>query len=231
MSRRPVAGALILSAVVFSLLSCDREPEPPPPGSRSPTIENASGEGLDAIEVGEGRRVVVLSHGANGTKEDFYELASGFSEAGWRAIAYDASGTSEQDREEDLRAVVDHARDTGARAVVLAGGSLGASLCLAMAEQLHADAVVSLSAPSQSFGALQAAAGLRGTTPTFVAAAEDNEPFSEEARAIAEAAGVTPVIVTGNGHGTGMLSDHPDMIDTIVSFADGSVAATGGGGG
>ncbi len=102
--------------------------------------------------------------------------------------------------------------------MVLLGGSLGASLSIAMADELRADAVVALSPPASSFGAGEAAGSLEA--PLFVAVAEDNEPFTTDVRAIAEAAGVEPVIVSGNGHGTGMFDDHPDLMDRVVAFAD-----------
>jgi alpha/beta superfamily hydrolase len=147
---------------------------------------------------------------------------------GWLAIAYDARGVGEstgtrgEHRDVDLRAVVEFARSSGARAVVLAGGSLGASLSIAMAAELDAAAVVSLSAPADAFGALAAAGDLE--MPVFVAAAEDNYPYADDARAIAEAAGVEPAIVTGDGHGTGMFPDHPGLIDAVLAFASDAVA-------
>jgi pimeloyl-ACP methyl ester carboxylesterase len=226
--RRPSSlNILLLGAVVLSSAACGGADQPdPPPGSTHVTITTSDGERLDAIELGQGKDVAILSHGATGTKEDFYSLASGFANAGWRVIAYDArgvgdsTGTEGANREEDLRAVVTHARSTDARSVLVAGGSLGASLSLAMARELKADAVVSLSAPAEAYGALDAAGHIGGTIPVFVAAAADNAPYAGDARTIAAALGVTPTIVSGTGHGTGMFIDHPDLIGTIVSWAD-----------
>jgi dienelactone hydrolase len=56
---------------------------------------------------------------------------------------YDARA---QAREDDLSAVVNYARRSGATSVVLVGGSLGASLSITMASELHVQGVVSLSA-------------------------------------------------------------------------------------
>jgi pimeloyl-ACP methyl ester carboxylesterase len=185
---------------------------------------------LTAIEVGRGRRVAITSHGVTGTKEDFYGLASALAADGWRVFAYDArgagtsTGAPESDREEDLRAVVDHARATGGKEVLLAGGSVGASLSISMARELEAGAVVSLSAPAGAFDALEAARELRGSIPAFVAAARENQPFATDARAIAVALAVSATIVEGDGHGSGMLRDHPELVEKILAFADGSVA-------
>ncbi|MEX2439654.1 MAG: alpha/beta fold hydrolase [Actinomycetota bacterium] len=217
----------IALVALLALAACSTDPpEPPPDGARPRTVTTDAGSELEALELGRGGHVVVFSHGATGTKEDFYELAQGFADAGWRAIVYDASGVGDstgerdQDREGDLRAVVEQARSTGAETLVLGGGSMGASLSIATAAELEADAVISLSASTTTFDALEAASALRGEVPMYVAAAEGNEPFGEEARRIAEASATTATIVDGDGHGTGILSDHPELIDAIVTFAD-----------
>jgi pimeloyl-ACP methyl ester carboxylesterase len=190
------------------------------------TISTPDGERLDAVELGAGDTIAVLSHGANGTKEDFYGLASALADAGWHVIAYDARGVGEstgargEHREVDLRSVVSYARRTSPGALLLVGGSLGASLSIAMAEELDAAAVVSLSAPASSFGALDAARALDGSIPMFVAVAEDDEPFATDALAIADAVGIDPTIVSGDRHGTGMFVEHPDLIDAVVEFAN-----------
>lgn len=137
-------------------------------------------------------------------------------------IAYDARGVgastgSGSARDVDLRAVVDDARDRGARTLVLVGGSLGGSLSISMASELGADAVVALSPPAATFGALEAA-NARGGIALFVAAAEDDQPFAEDASSIASAGEVSARIVGGDRHGTGMLRDHPEPLEEIVRF-------------
>jgi dienelactone hydrolase len=137
-----------------------------------------------------------------------------FAKDGWTAIAYDARSAA---REDDLRAVVAYARDSGATSLVLVGGSLGASLSISMATELEVQAVVSLSAPASSFDALEAAAAIGDSVPVLVAVAEGNEPYATNAVEIADA------IVSGDGHGTGMFRDHPELMDAIVAFADDEV--------
>lgn len=211
------AAAIIILAFVAT--ACGAAQPDPPAGSRSVAIPAGGGRTLGAVEVGSGDAVAVLSHGAIGTKEDFYAIAASFADDGWRAIAYDAG----DDRPADLRAVVTYARETGAGTIVLLGGSLGASLSIEMAEELDADAVVALSPPASAFGAGEAAASLE--VPLLLAVAEDDEPYATDVRAIAAAAGVEPVIVSGNGHGTGMFKDHPALMERVVAFAG---EATGG---
>jgi len=221
MSRRCV-GACIAAFAAASLLltSCGEGDPEPPSGSRIITIATTGGAELPAIEVGSGERMVVLSHGATGTKEDFFGLAGVFAKDGWTAIAYDARSAA---REDDLRAVVAYARDSGATSLVLVGGSLGASLSISMATELEVQAVVNLSAPASSFDALEAAAAIGDSIPVLVAVAESNEPYATNAVEIADALGTSATIVSGDGHGTGMFRDHPELMDAIVAFADDEV--------
>jgi pimeloyl-ACP methyl ester carboxylesterase len=215
---------LTLAAVALSLslaLACCGASEPDPPaGSKPLHIPTSGGAELSAIEVGQGSDVAVLSHGATGTKEDFFGLAGAFADRGWRAIAYDARA---QAREDDLAAVVAYARRSGATSVVLVGGSLGASLSIAMASELHVQGVASLSASADTFDALRAAKAIGDSIPLFVAAAADNEPYATDAHRIADALQIEPTIVSGSGHGSGMFLDHPDLMDGVVTFADTAV--------
>ena len=179
--RRAVLPPLVLLLVAtMALSSCDRALAEPPEGSTHITIDTPDGEQLDAIEMGSGPDVAIMSHGDTGTKEGFYRLVEPLAADGWRVIDYDARGVGtstggpEDDRPTDLRAVVDYARDTGADSIVLLGASLGASLSIAMAGELDAAALVSLSAPALVFNATDAAADLRDTIPVMIAAAEAN---------------------------------------------------------
>lgn len=223
MSERSRVGSFLSSVVVtlaLGLTSCGADEPAPPAGSRQVSIPTSGGEELTAIEAGHGDDVAVLSHGATGTKEDFFGLASVFAERGWRAIAYDGRT---QAREDDLRAVVAYARKGGATSVVLVGGSLGASLSISMASELQVQAVVSLSAPAGSYDALHAAEEIGASIPVLVVVAEDNEPYATDAHRIADALGVAPTIVSGGEHGAGVFRDHPELMDTVVAFARGAI--------
>ncbi len=70
------------AAASLLLTSCGEGDPEPPSGSRNIAIATTGGAELPAIEVGSGGRVVVLSHGATGTKEDFFGLAGVFAEDG-----------------------------------------------------------------------------------------------------------------------------------------------------
>jgi alpha/beta superfamily hydrolase len=232
---RPVARAIACLALLAAVLAaCTEHGDPPPSGSKAVSVRTPDGITLNVIVAGTGADVVVLSHGATGTKEDFYGLATAFVRDGWRALAYDARGVGDSTgdvdfakRDVDLRAVVEYARRTGAERIVLAGGSLGAALSISMAQDLKADVVVSLSAPQTSYDAIDAARRIGDSIPAFVAAAADNEPYADDARTLAAALGVHAVIVSGQGHGTGMLRDHPELKARIVRFADEAIGRNG----
>jgi alpha-beta hydrolase superfamily lysophospholipase len=216
---RMVLLAATLAAVAPA---CGRdEPPAPPAGARTISIEGPAGR-LDAVEIGEGDRVVLLSHGATGTKEGFYPLLPALADAGYRAIAYDARGVGGSEgnpdattRADDLAAVVGFARGSGASSIALGGASLGAAVTLQEARTAGADAVIALSpAVASSSGIADRLQGI----PVFIAVAESNEPFTTQARSLGDALGVEPVVVTGDRHGTGLFVDHPELVDEIVDF-------------
>ena len=208
-------------AAVTALVACASELRDPPKSASSITIRTPDGAELNGIELGTGPDVVVMSHGATTTKEDFYDLAIAFAEDGWRVAAYDARDVA--DRPVDLRAIVAYERADGLETLVLVGGSIGASVSLSLAEELEADAVVSLSASGDTFDALDGAASLRGTIPVLVLAARDDQPFTDDALRIAGAVGEQARILDGDAHGTGLLVDHPELVATIVRWVGNQV--------
>jgi alpha-beta hydrolase superfamily lysophospholipase len=217
---------LLVVLVVFApACRADRPAAAPPSGARAVAVAGPAGR-LDVVELGEGERVVVLSHGATGTKEGFYPLIPALAGAGFRAIAYDARGVGGSEgkpdvttRAEDLAAVVTYARDSGATSVSLGGASLGAAVTLSAASGLDADAVIALSPAVADPSVLPEELS---ELQIFIAVAEDNEPFATQARALGEVLGVDPVVVSGSSHGTGMFTDHPELVDAIVSFLAGT---------
>lgn len=228
------APAAVLLAAVLTATACTGPSgngvAEPPSGAGETTITTPGGLALDIVEHGRGPNVVVLSHGATTTKEDMYPALEAFVADGWRAIAYDApgvggsAGSQGLDWPAALRAIVEHARATGARRIVLVGSSMGAGLSIAEAADVGADAVIALSPPSGAYDALTAAGSL--SVPLFVAAAWGNGPYPDDAKAIAAAAGTQAVLVSGHGHGIGMAKDHPDLLDQMVAWADQAMGAS-----
>jgi alpha-beta hydrolase superfamily lysophospholipase len=175
---------------------------------------------LDAIEMGTGDRVVVLSHGADSSKEAFFPLLPALAQAGYLAIAYDARGIGSSEgqpdidtRGDDLAAVVAAVRDSGATSVVLGGSSLGGAVSLSAAKDLDADGLILLAPAVPDASAIDVP-----NIPTLIAVAEDNEPFTTYARDLADVLGVQPIIVSGSAHGARMLVGHPELSEQIASF-------------
>jgi dienelactone hydrolase len=225
---RRVGIAALFAAIVVTAVGCDHPPSEPS-GSKHDSIPTSGGATLDAIELGSGPNVVILTHGATGTKEGYYPVMPALADAGWRVIGYDAQGVGDSsgevdaDREGDLRAAVAYARSTGGDTVGLVGASLGAFLSLSMAGELRADGVVALS-PYLGLPADEMASSLGGI-PTLLVVAEDNEPYASDTRELATALGVEPIIVSGDNHGTGVLADHPEVADQIATFLQDRVAS------
>ena len=223
MSRRSLAVVLSVVVIVGAGVSCDRSLAGPPSGSTRISIDLANGETLDAIAMGDGPNVAIMSHGATGTKEGFYPLMPLVAEVdGWRAIAYDAqgvgnsTGTVGSDRSGDLAAVVERARGDGAKRIALIGASQGAVVSLESVTDVEADGVVALSPYLAPQGGFEP--GWGRSFPVMLAVAEDNEPYATAVGQLAAQLGIEPVIVSGDNHGAGMFIEHPELMDQVVAF-------------
>lgn len=200
-------------------------PTLPPPGLFCPDnaaqgtsfrVTNAEGYSIAAVEVGTGPNVVVLAHQAAGDLCQWLPYALELKGLGYRAIALSFAGsggstyiTDAFTYVDDLRAVVDHARGTGAAKIVLLGASAGGTAALAGGAEIKppVDGVIALSAPSLYNGLQGITSAGQLTMPTLVIAAEDDESFPIAALGIGEAvpAGLgTTMILPGYEHGVGL---------------------------
>jgi pimeloyl-ACP methyl ester carboxylesterase len=217
-------AAFAAAALVALAVACTGKQQPSlPDGARNVTFRGPAGS-LDAVEMGTGDRVVVLSHGADSRKEAFFPLLPALARAGYRAITYDARGVGNSQgepdfdtRADDLAAVVAAVRVSGATSIVLGGSSLGGAVTLSAADDLDADALILLSPAVADASAI----GDVPNIPILIAVAEDNEPFTTYARDLADVLGVRPLVVSGSAHGARMLIDHPELSDQIANFASG----------
>ena len=213
-------ATFVLATVMLPLAACTTKQQPPlPEGARATAFQGPAGR-LDAVEMGTGDRVVVLSHGADSSKEAFFPLLPALAEVGYRAIAYDARGIGASEgepdidtRADDLAAVVAAVRASGATSVVLGGSSLGGAVTLSAAKDLDADGLILLAPAVPDASAIDVP-----NIPILIAVAEDNEPFTTYARDLADVLGVQPIIVSGSAHGARMLVGHPELSEQIASF-------------
>jgi dienelactone hydrolase len=176
---------------------------------------------LVGVQLGSGPVGVVLAHGSNGSLCEWIGYARELAGAGYRVLAYDA-GSEFNGVGLDAEAATEALRRAGAQKVVIMGSSLGALAALVAGAALpfQPDAVVSLSAPA-SVGflhGLESVASLH--SPVLFMAAQDDQPFSDDARSLYAAAASADKqlqVVPGFAHGSGLLED-PSLKATVWSF-------------
>ncbi len=200
------------------LTACSDDPPAPLPADAELVQIASGGAELDAAVFNVGNpAAIVISHGATGRRDDFYAIADGFGAQGWFAVAYD--GRSKH-RADDLRATVAWVREQGAESVVLLGGSYGACISVTNAVAVDARAVIGLStAPECGDDAVAAANDLDDIAAQFVVAKGD-DGFVPTAEALADATGTEVMLADGDGHGSGITNDNPDVIADLVAFAE-----------
>ncbi len=176
---------------------------------------------LVGVQLGSGPVGIVLAHGSGGSLCEWIGSARELAATGYRLLPYDA-GSEFNGVGLDAEAATEALRRAGAQKVVVMGSSLGALAVLVAGAALpvQPDAVVSLSAPA-SVGYLR---GLESVAhlhaPVLFMAAQDDEPFSDDARSLYAAAASADKhvqVVPGSAHGSGLLED-PSLKATVWSF-------------
>ena len=176
---------------------------------------------LIGVQLGSGPVGIALAHGSNGSLCEWIGYARELAGDGYRVLAYDA-GPEFSGVGLDAEAATEALRRAGAQKVVIMGSSLGAlaALVAGAALPVQPDAVVSLSAPA-SVGYLHGLDSVaRLHAPVFFMAAQDDQPFSDDARSLYAAAASTDKqlqVVPGSNHGSGLLED-PSLKATVWSF-------------
>jgi len=176
---------------------------------------------LVGVQLGSGPVGIVLAHGSQGSLCDWIGYARELAGAGYRVLAYDA-GSEFNGVGLDAEAATEALRRAGAEKVVIMGSSLGAlaALVAGAALPVQPDAIVSLSAPA-SLGYLHGLdAVARLHAPVLFMAAQDDQPFSDDARSLYAAAASSDKqlrVVPGSAHGSDLLQD-PSLHDFVWSF-------------
>jgi pimeloyl-ACP methyl ester carboxylesterase len=214
---------LIVMSSCSSKFSAD-----PPDGSREVTIETPDGEMLEATVAGDGPIGVVVAHGSNATRENWYDAGGTIAAAGDFTVVMinlrgygGSTGTARRNQDVDILAAMDWLTEQpGIDSVSLMGSSMGATSVLDAAGQrpdtVHS--VVALSPPQQSASMDAAAAVPNLTMPLLLLVAEGDKVFVESTTALADALGMKPTIMQGSGHGTGMFADNPELVNDIITF-------------
>lgn len=216
-----------LLGMIGSLLvaSCSgSSPSAEPVGSETVTFQTSDGETLEATHVGTGTTGVVIVHGSNANRTNWYDAGGQIAAAGFQVLIVNLRGTGEStgtrrtEQDTDILAAAAWLDDHGAQKIALIGSSMGATSVLVAATERPVAAVVALSPPQRSFAMDAVAAAPKITAPVMLFAAEKDTTFAESTAALGKLLNVEPHIVSGAGHGTGMFADNPDVIVDIITF-------------
>ena len=183
---------------------------------------------LEGTLYGEGPDGIVLAHMRGTDRSTWAPFAEEAAAAGFRVLTFDfrGYGGSEGERDTlldvDLTAAVDHLERHGVESVVVMGASMGGTAAVNVASKLDLAGIVALSAPAgfQGLSALDVASNVE--EPAMFIAAADDQPYADDAAAMAAAAADTRRlnIVDGRAHGTTLFADHPDdMNGWLLGFA------------
>jgi pimeloyl-ACP methyl ester carboxylesterase len=214
---------LLLGAGCRSEFSAD-----PPEGSREEAISTPDGETLEATVAGDGPLGVVIAHGSNATRENWYDAGGQIAASGDFTVVmlnlrgYEGStGTKRSNQDIDILAALDWLNtQDGIESVSLIGSSMGATSVLDAAGDRPGDvrSVVALSPPQQSASMDAIGAVPNLSMPVMLLVAEGDTSFVASTTAIADALGIEAQQVKGSGHGTGMFADNDDLVAEIVEF-------------
>jgi esterase/lipase len=174
---------------------------------------------LIGLELGSGRRGLVLAHGYHQSVCEWIRHGRRYARAGYRVFLFDhrnhGSSTYTRKRywrmDSDVVGAVRTLRSRGAKTVVLAGSSMGATAVLvgAATAQPAVDGVVSLSAPTHMSSVNAEAAVQRLAVPTLFVAAEQDDPFNADAQTLFNASAAREkqleVLSGSAAHGTALL--------------------------
>jgi pimeloyl-ACP methyl ester carboxylesterase len=227
--RSKVVALAALLAVAVAALGVAAEPAQTQVcgGLRATAIHFRASDGvrLNGAVLGKGRVGVALAHEYYANLCNWAPYARYLAARGFRVLLFDTRcfGQSGCRREKNVDADVAGAatelRRRGAKQVVLAGASLGASASLVAAARLKRApaAVISLSSPSTNsltrllgnrFALDPDTAVQRLKTPTLFLAASADNPFQDDAKklyGLSNARAKQFEIVAGSAHGTALL--------------------------
>lgn len=180
----------------------------------------SDGVRLVGLELGRGRRGVVLAHGYGGNFCEWIDTGRRLSRAGYHVLAPDLRnhGSSAPVRQEpryridrDVASSAALLRRRGARTIVLMGSSMGASAVIAGAAIASppVDGVISLSSPATFVLLDVEASARRVTSPTIFVASEFDRDFAADARKLYDASPADDkrltIIRNSGAHGSGLL--------------------------
>lgn len=181
---------------------------------------------------------VILVHMQTRSREDWHALASRLADAGFAALAIDLRGHGASDppppggnpREASLatldlkaaRAFLASRSDVVQGRVGVVGASIGANLAALFASgdgSVRSVALLSAGLEYRGLRIEQAMANI-GARAVFLVASDEDPYAAKSARKLAQQAGGTRelLMLSGAGHGTTMLSRHPELAAALVDW-------------
>ncbi len=172
---------------------------------------------------GQGEIAIILSHMRGRDQSSWFPFARLASESGYKVLTFDfrgygkSTGTKNTRMDRDLEAAVAYVRAYGAKQVILIGASMGGTASIELAPEVEVQAVAALSPPT-SFGRVNALGAVKSMLiPLLLIVAENDPPFTGDARSLETAAAATQFLeLPGQQHGTNLFSEHSDQISGIL---------------
>ena len=212
--------AMVAAVTTFGVVACagsvavDSTPTSAAP--RADVVEFTTEDGitLNGLLFGEGDTAVVLGHMRGSSKEAWTDVAVALAKNDVMAFAFDFRGYAGQEGKrdshvvEDMAAAIEAVRERGAKKVIVAGASMGATAAAAVAGEQEVDGVIAVSPPIEFDGAkpMEVAEGI--TEPALFIAAIDDQPYASDASALAKATDGRYVEYPGRAHGTDLFKEH-----------------------
>jgi pimeloyl-ACP methyl ester carboxylesterase len=192
----------------------------------------SDGVRLVGLLVGRGTNAVVLGNEGGATLCGWLRYAKRLSGRGFRVLVFDfrwtgssshSPSTNADEADRDVIGAVTALRARGMRTIQLMGASFGAGASLAAAPQIAppVDSVVSLSSPLSMGPIVPEDGARRSTAPVLFAAAEDDPPFADDARAMyaeSPAADKRLAVVPAGGHGTSLVGPRRPLDALVESY-------------
>jgi pimeloyl-ACP methyl ester carboxylesterase len=243
--RAFLVGSLVLAAAFVTAASAAPPNRPPldacvPKALRSHAVAFRASDRvrLVGLELGTGRRGVVLAHELNASLCNWLPFARVLAARGFHVLLFDArdagksayvSFPQSDQLDRDVVGAARELRRRGARKLLLMGASAGGTATLTAAPKLGAAVagVAALSSPAQYTDMDALAAVRRITAPSFFAVAEADTQFVASVKELYAADAATTKqleLADGFAHGTELLSgrDGAVMRAKLLAF---SVAA------
>ena len=244
-AERPRAtGAITLGPLTHRCLT-------PEERARGGYLWTRDGVALAAVTLGQGTTGVLLGHERAHNLCNWMPFARELAARGYRVLAIDFRGfgashvrrpghpddarpprTFRRRLERDVEAGIAELRRLGAKRIILAGASMGATAMLSAAAQNQdqVTCVVSVSGPTVLDGMDLRRLVPRLHIPVLFLASQREGPFTEAALAMYRAAPSRHkrlVLARGYGHGTALLREHPEapqLRATVHAFIDACAA-------